>query len=262
MSKVKCWNCKSKFDILDNQIFLHSKKKCPFCYTVFCDKTKTEGLLFTLQDKWKETKNLYYLNEMAKVMIPYAQSLLKRHFRNRIQLGEGVEYVAEQSVAVTIDPYLTNPDYSIDDSFGGLLKNFKFKQVWNNKNEKLLEDISLQWMEETYEKNTELPSYDPPSIESEVSIQIIQILKFCMENYISSFLVSQSTPNTFSKKEDLAKVVCLYQFLENGEKGLESSLDIFGRQNIEHFKLAYNILRIATEHVIFNYEKITAEIKL
>lgn len=118
---------------------------CPNCGQVYCSLPPTERKLMKLQDAYYENnKNEKYMTLLIQEMISYTEGLIKKRYSQYIKT-EDILYFAQNAVSFIIEEYLkADHEYRIYASFGGFL-NRKIRQAIFGKNEKLHEDISIDW---------------------------------------------------------------------------------------------------------------------
>ena len=86
-------------------------------------KPKTELELDALQKEYLETKSEVAWKKMYEIMVSYARSLTLKMTKGRKFLdGDHILGVAVDSATKIMSRYLTQEDFYIKDSFGGLLK--------------------------------------------------------------------------------------------------------------------------------------------
>jgi len=116
----------------------HGKKpeKCPHCNKESYIKPFTETRLFRLQQKYIETKNKEILGNMFIILKSYSSSLIKKLLpRTFTYHYEKVEEKASDATNLIMRYYLTNDNFSIEQSFAGYL-NTKIREVlWNKKDQ-------------------------------------------------------------------------------------------------------------------------------
>lgn len=81
--KITCKACNGIIEFetsKDKKKFDKKKFVCPKCKESYCIMPETERILFRLQDKWIDTKDMKVLNEIAKICMSYASSIAKKHF--------------------------------------------------------------------------------------------------------------------------------------------------------------------------------------
>jgi DNA-directed RNA polymerase subunit RPC12/RpoP len=129
---IKCSNCKHTFE--EDSNWKTSLHECPSCKTKFCDKPKTESLLFVLQEKLNDSNKDKIFSKMVPILWGYTCSILKRKHRRVFQPGMILEDKAWEVVSEIIEEYLQKPNYKVNSSFAGLI-NMKILWVLYRKQE-------------------------------------------------------------------------------------------------------------------------------
>lgn len=117
----------------------NSKYPCPICGELYCNKPETERILMILQDEYfRRDKDVNILNDISKVVIKYAESLMKKRYSNYINSEEDVRYYADNASYYLMMEFYSNPDYKVWGSWWGAL-NHKARQALYCKDEKPLD---------------------------------------------------------------------------------------------------------------------------
>lgn len=108
----------------------HKEDHCPNCggglISADWKKPPIETVLFLLQKEYLLTRDKKHLDSIFVVSIKYCLGLAKRSLSGKVIYSESLlhEKASDASTAL-IEKYLTNPDWKVDRSFGGIL----FRQV-------------------------------------------------------------------------------------------------------------------------------------
>jgi hypothetical protein len=205
--------------------WLKTKMVCPKCGISYSNIPKIERTLMIMQDSYFDSgKNIKYLNELAKYLIIYAKSLIKKYYSSYITCEEDINYFAENAASFVIEEYYKyftpnvytdGNDFRMYASFGGYLVS-KIKQVIFNKQERLQEDISLNW--EFDDEHSDGNSYheDKQSQNSYDQIDDYENRLYLL-NHVTQFIfkISAYCP---TKGDDLVRLLAFDLNLRLGEK--------------------------------------------
>lgn len=116
-------------------------EECPFCGATNFLKPPTEAKLFKLQHLYFEArkesnkvKTDKYLGELFFLLKEYAEGKIKKKIKYTVSYGE--EKLDEKSEEVAVwflESYMTDPDFVVEQSFGGLLEGKVLKALYNEK---------------------------------------------------------------------------------------------------------------------------------
>ena len=143
---ITCKYCKSKFQLYGEEKDQWKKLKypCPTCGEIYCILPPTEKELRLLQEEYQKTKNKKTFNQMIKLFYSYTESLIKKHFSNRLTFEGALEYYTHNSVTKFVEYYLKDSDFTVGISFAGLLMH-KIRETIFSKKEKPSAPISLDF---------------------------------------------------------------------------------------------------------------------
>lgn len=129
---MKCSNCNYIFELPET--WEESFHECPSCKIKFCDKPKSEAILFTLQNKITPENKNTILTEMSPIIWNYACSILKKKHRRVFQPGMNLEDKGWEVTSEIIEEYLQKPEFKVNSSFAGTI-NMKILWVLYRKQE-------------------------------------------------------------------------------------------------------------------------------
>jgi hypothetical protein len=137
-----CKICKHQFRFKckeDREKWESHKHICPKCKEKYCNKPETERVLMILQDDYfQKDRDVSVLDHISRIVISYAESLLKKRYSNYINNDEDVRYFADNAAHYLIMEFYNNPDYKVWGSWAGAL-NDKIRQALFCKDEKPLD---------------------------------------------------------------------------------------------------------------------------
>ena len=110
--------------------------KCPHCGTPYWDKPEDERRLFILQDRYikggrrDEDLGLIFLD-----ILKYSENIVKNAVRSRKWLTQDDLMEKSQDIAtIFIESYLRNPEFIVENSFGGLLIKYSKGVLYGSQN--------------------------------------------------------------------------------------------------------------------------------
>jgi len=189
--------------------------------------TDTEKELQIIQAKYRETNDIKYLREMHAILLSYAESIIKKHYINKINDKELLPIYAQSAVSLLIESdFVKKKDFYIDTSFGKRLQQKCIQAIDSDKEsyERGLPDDSLDYKFELdghqalYEDNKK--SIIDVIEENEEKISLCE--KIC--NMI--FEVREYTDSPY---ENYVRLLNVYNYLENGEIAVDNFFKVYGR---------------------------------
>lgn len=135
-------------------------KTCPYCGGEFWDKPKDEQELFLLQNKYiKSGRDKKYLADMYVLIFAYSKNMILSKIRGKVTFtSHHLQEKTEDLATTFIELYLKNPEYKIENSFGGMLKKISrgilYRGQENDKVEsidKKIEGTNLSLSDRVYE---------------------------------------------------------------------------------------------------------------
>jgi len=126
----------------------HSYKPvtCPHCNARNWSKPPTETQLFLLQKQYIDTRDKKYLGEMYMILVSYISSMIKRMLSgNYIYDSDFIEEKSSDAANLLIDYYLSKPEFIIQQSFAGYLRD-KIKEVlYSDADEEIHESLNAHF---------------------------------------------------------------------------------------------------------------------
>lgn len=109
---VKCKLCSTKIYFKSEKLKAEweaTKRTCPHCKQPYCNQHDSERELFRLQDLYysKGVKSLdtQYLGQMYAILRPFAESLILKYFRAKINGPEDLERYSHESAMIVMEEY-------------------------------------------------------------------------------------------------------------------------------------------------------------
>lgn len=109
---VKCKLCSNKVYFRSQalkQTWESSKRVCPHCKKPYCNQSESERELFRLQDlyysKGFSKLDSNFLGQMYAILSPFAESLILKYFRAKINGPEDLERYSHESAMVVMEEY-------------------------------------------------------------------------------------------------------------------------------------------------------------
>lgn len=245
---ITCRYCGHKFKVNDKekrQKWIDSSFPCPSCHTPYCFLTETEKDLQIIQEKYKKSgKDHKYIDEMHKILVPYAENIIKKYYINLFQDKSLLNYYAESAVSLLIESdFFKKEDFYIDTSFGSRLIK-KCLQAIRGKKESLEannEEDSLDWVFDDNHSVTSMYADKSKSLLESVEEQEEKVL-LCEK--ICSLLFELGSDLT--QREDYIRLINIYNYLEGGERAVDKFFDpeVYGRygkwETVESLKIVRN----------------------
>jgi hypothetical protein len=228
---ITCRFCGNKFTMNGDEKRKKWRLKeypCPDCKTLYCFMTETEKQLQIIQAQYRENNNdIKYLKEMHKILLGYAENIIKKYYINKIEDKSLLPLYAKSAVSLLIESdFVKKKDFYIDTSFGKRLKQKCIQAIDGDKEsyERGLQDDSLDY---EFEKDGHSITYEDKSksvidsIEQEEEklflCKRICSLLFEMENYCES------------PYENYIRLLNVYNYLEGGEIAIDRFFELYGR---------------------------------
>ncbi len=223
---ITCKYCKEKFQFYDEDEksnWKKSKYPCPICGEIYCILPPTEKELRLLQEDYSKTKSKKTFNQMIRLFYSYTESLIKKHFSNRLTFEDALEYYTHNSVTKFVEYYLKNEDFTVDISFAGLLMH-KIKETIFNKQEKPSAPVSLDFEFEDgntveYEdtKKSELDRIEEDENKKALCKYLCELMfgikKYCPDNHTNYI-----------------RTIAVTSYIEKGSKYFDKLFQLYGSE--------------------------------
>jgi hypothetical protein len=227
---ITCRYCGNEFRIQKENKVAWRKKEfpCPKCKTLYCFMTETEKQLQIIQAKYRNNNNdIKYLKEMHTILLSYAESIIKKHYINRINDKELLPLYAQSAVSLLIESdFVKKKDFYIETSFGRRLQQKCIQAIDSDKEsyEKCLPDDSLDY---EFEKDGHKVIHEDKSksILDQIEEQEEKIY-LCKKISQMIFEVEEFTDSPF---ENYIRLLNIYNYLEGGEIAIDNFFKIYGR---------------------------------
>jgi hypothetical protein len=132
--------------------WVEKRSVCPDCQEPYCNKPTTERILMKLQDEYFEKdRDRDILNKITKILIHYAENLIKKNYSFYVHSYEDIRYAADNTVYCLLKEFLEKPHYKVWGSWAGALK-CKIPQALFGNEEKPLEMIIFDRLKKKIEK--------------------------------------------------------------------------------------------------------------
>lgn len=123
----------------------HNRNKpevCPSCGDPYWDKPKDERDLFLLQEEYMETRSEKDFLAMYNKIKTYARNVIVGKIRNSYRMSQDLlEEKIDDLSQIMLEKYLSDENYCVKYSFGGLLKRIANGVLYSKKNEESNESL-------------------------------------------------------------------------------------------------------------------------
>ncbi len=239
---ITCKYCDHKFKVIGKirrKRWFDKKFPCPKCKILYCFLTETEKNLQTVQEKYKSTKDRKYLDEICIILLPYAESIIKKHYINLINDKSLLKYYAESAVSLLIESDFLKRENFIEISFGSRLQKKCIQAIMGVKEsierhspddsfDYMLEDGHTVVYEDTKKSLLESIEYDE---EKFLLCKNICSILFKLEEFCES------------RRENYVRLLNIYNYLEGGEQAIDRFFEIYGRYGKYKTMQSLNILK-------------------
>jgi len=130
-------------------------KACPNCGALYWWNPQDERVLFLEQEKFLESgRDPSALSGIYQPLLRYSENLIKNKMRNKFFVDpDYIEQKSDEVAIKVIERYLSQPDFKIETSFGGLMSKLVLGVLWG-KSRKLDREESLN--QKIYQGDLEL----------------------------------------------------------------------------------------------------------
>ncbi len=226
---------------------------CPYCGDKYWDKPKDERDLFILQNKYfSNGKKEEDLGKMYQKILDYSSNIILGFIKNRVIYSQDkLNDKAESIATILLEKYLTDPNFKIENSFGGLMKQIAKGVLFNKKvrNEDRVQSLDFKGSDDESMSITENPNYfitDPTLKEDENKDLFNDFNKITAKYLINEIediirMIYKRLNENEEPREKVLFLIGLKNFFKNTKKNnLSEFYSYFGntiRSNIEKTKL-------------------------
>jgi len=218
MRLTTCKKCKKTFrvDPPEKSNWIENKSKCPYCKVTYCNKPPTEKKLMDLQDQYfLHSRSEKYFNEIIKILYDYTQSLILKYYSFAVHSAtDTLEYYIWNTVSFIVEEFQSKEDYRVYGSWAGVILG-KIKQSLYSKNEKLQDDLSINWI---FEDNNEVDYANSGDEIIDLIEQKENNINLC--NYLAEFIF-KIEEYCEDSAEDYIRLLALSTALSKGERAAD-----------------------------------------
>ncbi len=250
---ITCRFCGYKFSISNSEKRTKWRLKqypCPSCKTTYCFMTETEKKLQIIQAQYRANDNdLKYLKLMHKILLPYAESIIKGHYINKINDKSLLPLYAESAVSLLIESdFVKKKDFYIETSFGKRLQQKCIQAIDSDKEsyERGLQDDSLDY---------EFESDGHQALHEDKKKSVIELIELEEEKQY----LCQKICNTIfeieefcdSPHENYIRLLNILNYLEGGEIAIDRFFEIYGRYGKWKTEGSLNVIKAELKEILF-----------
>lgn len=225
--KICCKHCEHKFKFsnrTEKSTWLTDGGICPACKIDMCYLPPSERTLKILQDQFLATGDNAIMEEMYKILKPYAGTLIRKkyplHYNSKESQDE-LDYHSHCTAWYLIEHYYKGKNFKITDSFGSYLRFTMMQTVFDRYHS--FAPVSLNYEDPESKKVYELPSNKDFIKDIEEKKHSINLI-----DYISNLLFDIGNYSN-SIAEDFNRLVALKIFLQKGEKSVDRFFQLTDR---------------------------------